>query len=99
MVEWHHRLNGRDFERAPGDGEGQGSRACCCPRGRQESDTTEQLKTIVSVYFVAGGEVCPGTGAAAQAQGPACLGFTTSEKVWGTGKAGRDSWQPWRRFS
>ena len=24
MVGWHHRLNGHEFERAPGDGEGQG---------------------------------------------------------------------------
>ena len=23
MVGWHHRLNGREFEQAPGDGEGQ----------------------------------------------------------------------------
>ena len=25
MVGWHHRLNGREFEQAPGDDEGQGS--------------------------------------------------------------------------
>ena len=25
MVGWHHRLNGHEFEQAPGDGEGQGS--------------------------------------------------------------------------
>ena len=24
MVGWHHRLNGHDFEQAPGIGEGQG---------------------------------------------------------------------------
>ena len=29
VVGWHHRLNGREFEQAPGDGEGQGSLACC----------------------------------------------------------------------
>ena len=23
MVGWHHRINGHDFEEAPGDGEGQ----------------------------------------------------------------------------
>ena len=28
MVGWHHRLNGQEFEQAPGDGEGQGSLAC-----------------------------------------------------------------------
>ena len=31
MVGWHHRLNGHEFEQAPGDGEGQGSLACCSP--------------------------------------------------------------------
>ena len=25
MVGWYHRLNGHEFEQAPGDGEGQGS--------------------------------------------------------------------------
>ena len=25
MVGWDHRLNGHEFEQAPGDGEGQGS--------------------------------------------------------------------------
>ena len=25
MVGWHHRLNGREFEQAPGVGEGQGA--------------------------------------------------------------------------
>ena len=29
----HHRLNGLEFEQAPGDGEGQGSLACCSPSG------------------------------------------------------------------
>ena len=43
MVGWHHRLNGHKFEQAPGVGDGQGSLACCSPRGRKESDTTEQL--------------------------------------------------------
>ena len=41
MVEWHHRLNGREFECTPGVGDGQGSLACCSPRGRKESDTAE----------------------------------------------------------
>ena len=31
MVGWHHRLNGHEFEQAPGDGDGQGSLACCSP--------------------------------------------------------------------
>ena len=43
MVGWHHRLNGREFEQTPGDGEGQGSLACCSPWGRKELDMTERL--------------------------------------------------------
>ena len=31
MVGRHHRLNGREFEQAPGDSEGQGSLVCCSP--------------------------------------------------------------------
>ena len=36
-------INGHEFEQAPGDGEGQGSLACCSPWGCKESDMTEQL--------------------------------------------------------
>ena len=46
MVGWHHWLNGREFEQAPGDGEGQGSLACCSPWGRKELDMSEQLTTL-----------------------------------------------------
>ena len=31
MVGWHHRLDGHEFEQAPGVGDGQGSLVCCCP--------------------------------------------------------------------
>ena len=31
MVGWHHRLDGHEFEQAPGDGKGQGSLMCCGP--------------------------------------------------------------------
>ena len=41
MVGWHHRLNGHEFEQAPGVGDGQGSLACCSPWGHKESDTSE----------------------------------------------------------
>ena len=41
MVEWHHRLDGHEFEQAPGVGDGQGSLACCSPWGRKESQMTE----------------------------------------------------------
>jgi len=40
MVGWHHQLNGHEFEQTMGDSEGQGSLACCSPRGRKELDTT-----------------------------------------------------------
>ena len=41
MVGCHHRLNGHEFEQAPGDGEGEGSLARCSPRGHKEVDMTE----------------------------------------------------------
>ena len=43
MVEWHHQLDGHEFEQAPADSEGQGSLACCSPWGHKELDTTERL--------------------------------------------------------
>ena len=42
MVAWHYRLEEHEFEQAPGDGDGQGSLACCSSWGRKESDMTEQ---------------------------------------------------------
>ena len=38
MVGSYHRLNGHEFEQAPGDGEGQGILMCCSQWGRRESD-------------------------------------------------------------
>ena len=43
MAGWHHRLNGREFERTLGVGDGQGSLACCTSWGHKELDTTERL--------------------------------------------------------
>ena len=43
MVGWHHWLDGHEFEQAPGVGDGQGSLACCSPRGHKELVTTEWL--------------------------------------------------------
>ena len=48
MVRLHHQLNGYKFEQILGDSEGQGSLACCSPRGHKESDTTQQLNNIIS---------------------------------------------------
>ena len=36
MVEWHHQLNGHEFEQVLKDSEGQGSLACCSPWGLKE---------------------------------------------------------------
>ena len=47
MVGWHHQLNGHEFEQTLGDGDGQGSLACCSPWGRKESDTTERLNNKI----------------------------------------------------
>ena len=44
MAGWHHRLNGHEFEQAPGVGDGQGSLACCSPWGCKESDWTEHVE-------------------------------------------------------
>ena len=41
MVRWHHQLNRHECEQALGDGEGQGSLACCSPWGCKESDMTD----------------------------------------------------------
>ena len=40
MVGWHHRLDGHEFERALGVGDGQGGLVCCSPGGQMKSDMT-----------------------------------------------------------
>ena len=98
MVGWHHRLHGREVEQAAGDGVGRGSLAVRWVAG---SGMTERLNDLVSVRSVAGGDLSRHERCSKghQAQAPACLVFTISEKVWGTRKARRNSWRPWRRFS
>ena len=51
MVGWYHRLTGHEFEEMLGDGEGQGTLACCGPWGGKESDTTEQLNWLADWFF------------------------------------------------
>ena len=41
MVGWHHRLNGQEFEQAPGVGDGQGGLVSCGSWGCKELDMTE----------------------------------------------------------
>ena len=43
MAGWHHRLDGHEFEQAPGFGDGQGGLACRSLWGHKEWDTTERL--------------------------------------------------------
>ena len=43
MAEWHHWLDGREFEWTPRDGDGQGVLACCDSWSHKESDMTEGL--------------------------------------------------------
>ena len=43
MAGWHHGLNGRESEWAPGDGDGQGGLASYDSWGRKESGTTKRL--------------------------------------------------------
>ena len=44
MVGWHHSFNGHEFEQTPGDGEQQGSPACCSSWGIKELAMIEPLK-------------------------------------------------------
>ena len=43
MVGWHCWCDAHEFEKALGDGEGQGSLMCCSPWGHKEWDTDEWL--------------------------------------------------------
>ena len=47
-----HCLSGHEFEQIPGDGEGQGSLACCSPCGVKESDMTEQLNNNITISLL-----------------------------------------------
>ena len=46
MFEWHHLLNGHEFEQAVADGEGQGCLACCSPWGCHKLDMGSDQTTI-----------------------------------------------------
>ena len=50
LVGWHHRLDGHEFEQAPGVGDRQGNLACCSPWGRKELDTTERLNSTEGIH-------------------------------------------------
>ena len=41
MAEWHHQLDGHEFELTPGVGDGQGGLVCCDLWDCKELDMTE----------------------------------------------------------
>ena len=51
MVEWHHGLNGHEFEQNQGNSEGQGSLVCYNPWGHKESDRTQHLNNKMCIYL------------------------------------------------
>ena len=58
-VGWHHRLNGHEFEQAPGVSKGQGSLVCWSPWGHKELDNdlaTEQHSSSLKAKCM--GRVC-----------------------------------------
>ena len=57
MIGRHHRLNGHEFEQAPGVGDGQGSLVCCSPWGRRVGhnwtttrSVQKNMKTVTTGY-------------------------------------------------
>ena len=50
MVGWHHRLDGHEFEYAPGIGDGQRSLVCCIPWRGKESDRLSDW-TVLSLPY------------------------------------------------
>ena len=59
MAEWHHRLNGREFEWTLGDGDGRGGLACCDSWCLKESDMTERLNwTKLTRWTFVGKVIC-----------------------------------------
>ena len=54
MAGWHHRIDGHQFEEAPGVDERHGGLVCCSPWGRKESDSTEQLNCMNKIRMCAG---------------------------------------------
>ena len=48
-VGWHHRLNGHEFEKVPGVGDGQGSLVCYSSLGCKMLDTAERLNCLAGL--------------------------------------------------
>ena len=53
MVGWHHWLDGHEFGKTPGIGDGQEALACCGPWGRKESDMTGNWAELYwSIFYL-----------------------------------------------
>ena len=52
MAGWHHQWNGHELGQTLGDGEGQGSLACCSPWGCKELDMTEWLNKNNKLWWI-----------------------------------------------
>ena len=48
MAGWHHRLDGHEFEQAPGVGDGHGSLVCCSPWGHKELEQLNWTELTLS---------------------------------------------------
>ena len=59
MAEWHHCLDGHEFEWTLGFDDGQGVLACCDSFGLKESDTTEWLHFQFSLLCIGEGNCNP----------------------------------------
>ena len=59
MARWHHRLDGRESEWTPGDGDEQGGLACCDSWGRKELDTTEWLNWTELMLLLLWSSIAP----------------------------------------
>ena len=54
VLRQHHRHNGHEFERIPGNGEGQGSLVCCSPWDHKELDQLSNKTTTTTSSNVQG---------------------------------------------
>ena len=50
-TKWHYWLEGHEFEQALGDGEGQGSLACCSPWGHKDLNMTERMNNMYTALL------------------------------------------------
>ena len=91
LKEWHHWLDGYEFEEALGVGDGLGSLMCCSPRGSQKV-RWDWVTELTVAYFIFLGhyfaDKCPYS---------RCCGFSSSH-VWMWELDYQESWAPKKWF-